>query len=321
MDISLKRAPGAIKSLSANKNTSSTSSSGDLIFPLEMRSASLQNKPVILFECFNSVDIPNERIYLPTPAGISFSDSANYSSIDLGGIGGVIYNATKRGLGTAAAGGTALETAGAAGSAVLDAVTAKNVAAIASKTLGIDKMAGFVTKSVINPNTNTTFESNPIRTFSFSFKLIASSDKESELIRLIHTKFRQYTYAQNAESEDTLLLSYPPIWTIKFFDMSTGEENPYIPRIYSCYLTQVQSTFNSGGNMYYSNNAPLEVDISLTFQESRSLTRKDLIDMENDQLANRGIDPDTNQPTVLEPPSSSGTKTPAPQTTGGLNVD
>ena len=41
------------------------------------------------------------------------------------------------------------------------------------------------------------------------------------------------------------MLAYPPVWNIDFLNMHTQSDNPYIPKIYSCYLTSVQATFNT----------------------------------------------------------------------------
>ena len=81
---------------------------------------------------------------------------------------------------------------------------------------------------------------------------------------------------------------------------TTLTEMKHIPRIFSCYLTGVNTTINDQGNMYHPDNAPLSVTISITYQATRALNRKDLLDMENDQLQNRGID-ENGIPTVSTP--------------------
>ena len=42
------------------------------------------------------------------------------------------------------------------------------------------------------------------------------------------------------------------------------------------YLTQMTGTYNSSGNAFHADGGPTEIDISLTFQESKALTREDL---------------------------------------------
>ena len=38
--------------------------------------------------------------------------------------------------------------------------------------------------------------------------------------------------------------------------------------------------------------------MNITYQETRALTRNDIEDMENDQLQNRGVDPNTGNPVI-----------------------
>ena len=52
-------------------------------------------------------------------------------------------------------------------------------------------------------------------------------------------------------------------------------------------MTNVGTTFNSSSNIYFTDNAPLEVEISLTYQETRVLSRADLQLIKKDDT--RGI--------------------------------
>ena len=130
-----------------------------------------------------------------------------------------------------------------------------------------------------------------MRSFGFNFKLVASSQKESAIIRNIHTAFRRFTYGRDTVSENKLTIAFPPKWDIKFvdFESPTGE-NQYIPKIHECYLTQVESAFNSDANVFYSDSAPLQVDITLQFQETRILTRGDIEELKEQQLGGSGGD-------------------------------
>jgi hypothetical protein len=278
-------------------NTPSEQNTSDLVFPLEMRGSGLANKPVILFTAFDKKENKPIKIFLPTPIGVSFGDKGEYSTMDLGVIGGMALG----------------------GGPKLSSINTENIRALAGSKLGVGEQTSFLTKQVKNPNTNTTFTANTLRTFAFNFKLIASSEEESEIIRQIHTRFRYYAYADMLENEDNILLNYPPVWTIKFMDMGTGEENKFIPRIFSTYLASCDSTFNAGGNMYYNNNAPLEIDMSLMFQETRTLTRKDIREMENDQLGNRGINENGN-PTVSGAASTNQLNTGVSEITGDVEA-
>ena len=185
---------------------------------------------------------------------------------------------------------------------------------IAGKTKFADQ-ASLLTRTVSNPNTNIAFKGHGIRSFTFNFTMMAKYAEEAETIRKIHNRFRRLTYANLKDDENNILLSYPPTWQVRFMAPQSSDDpsNPaltangttltemkHIPRIFSCYLTNVSTTINDQGNMYHPDNAPLSVTVSITYQETRALNRKDLIDMENDQLQNRGID-ENGIPTVSTP--------------------
>jgi hypothetical protein len=54
--------------------------------------------------------------------------------------------------------------------------------------------------------------------------------------------------------------------------------------------------------MYFSDNAPLEVDISLSFQETRVLNRNDMLTIKDDPL--RGII--NGKPSTIAPAAAAG---------------
>ena len=63
--------------------------------------------------------------------------------------------------------------------------------------------------------------------------------------------------------------------------MAGGLPNKYMPRIIDTYLTTMSTNYNATGNSFHTNDgvlgaAPTEIDISMTFQEVRAITRDDL---------------------------------------------
>lgn len=262
----------------------------NLIFPLEV--GNQPERPLIKFTAYDRRDgnADQHHIYLPSPQGIAFTEQAEFSTIDLG-----IVAATA--IGAQQANG-AMATLGAIGKGIggFFGGATKNLASAAQ----VGDQFDFQQKTVKNPNTNTTFKSNGMRTFSFAFKLIARNQQESEVIRKIHSKFRHFTYAARKGGSSNFIVDFPPVWTIRFMDQGKDSlsENEYIPRIFSCYLTQCNSTFNADANIYFNDKAPLVIDMSVTYQETRALTRNDIEDMENDQMQNRGIDQETGNPVI-----------------------
>ena len=274
----------------AEKNTS------DLIFPIEMAG---QPRPSVCFTCFAKVDNKPVQLHtwFPVPSGVAFSDSAEYNSVNLGAIGGAIAGQVQESMKNNA---TSSDIAG----TVLNKVTslkAADIGAIIKSANPYKDQISLVMRSVKNPNTNVIFDSHPIRTFSFSFKMIAKSADETELIRQIHERFRHFTYAEVVNEATNFMLAFPPTWLVRFFNPDKNgnfSESVHIPRIFSCYLKTVGTNINPSSVTFYNDGAPTEVDISLEFQETRALTRKDIKEMELNKLKLRGIDPSTGQPTL-----------------------
>ena len=98
---------------------------------------------------------------------------------------------------------------------------------------------------------------------------------EAEQITEIVKRFRQNMYPMGND----LILTYPPIWSIYFYDGSESNENKKLPGIYDCYLIGMSAVYNSNGNMFHADGHPVETDIQLTFEETRALTLADIEDL------------------------------------------
>ena len=219
-----------------------------------------------------------KSIYLPMPGSIQFSDGGEYGSIDLGPIaggGGIDV------LADVMAG----DISGAKGAAAglinqqVNSVKTRLKATLASQLPGVDEeTAMFALKKIKPPNQNTTFKGNTMREFTFTFKLIAGTQKDTDSIAAIHSTFRRYTYAGSSDDAPNVVLDYPPIWKIRFLIGTI--ENQYMPKIFACYLSSFGCTFNAETNMFRYDGSPFDVGFSLTFKETRVLTRRDIDNLE-----------------------------------------
>ena len=240
-------------------------------------------------------------IFFPCPGNISFSDTANYQT----GSADMISTLLQKMTGT----GTTLSAAGNILAGGVDAITSGNIdilkdqmkkgfgdfnagadaaAALGAVTPGdIGQEIQFETKTIMDPRINTRFTGNGMRNFSFNFKMIATSEQESIIVKDIYNAFRRYSYAKRL---GIVALSYPPLWTIKFLiaPENGAKENPFIPKIGQCYLNNVGTTFNATNNSWRTNNAPLEVDLTLAFQETQVQTRDDIRELEEDNVDRTG---------------------------------
>lgn len=240
-------------------------------YPIDLNgSAQETGLPFIRFGIKPVTATERVAIYLYQPPGFSVSDGANYANFDVGSIRGGL-NLLK-----SAASGQGPN------------ITNADVGAFAmmgkDKLLGgsstIDKItsAGAINLGIAtNPYTRTAYESTNVRTFSFSFKLIAENERESDMAKRIERTFRKFLYPKRAGS---VALVYPPLVDIQFY--SEGKINDYMPKIKPCYLTSLESTFNEGSTaMHKDSGAPLEVNLTIGFQEERVLVRQDLYDTDD----------------------------------------
>ena len=243
-------------------------------------------RPQIRFSCIrvnyedDTTAVRNRHTcYFPCPANIAFGDAANLSSIDLGVLGAVGSNimADRTGINT--------EQLNMIGDATIEAMKKSALKGVGAAFGDAYNKGMAVAKVAENPFTNTTYQGANVRTFTFNFKMIAESQRESDMIQAINHFFRVNMYG-GAEKDDgqpiNAWLQYPPVWEIDFLQglgQKGAKMNPYLPKIFSCYLGGFNSTFNTTSAAWHKDGAPLEVDISLTFQETRALTQADIYNL------------------------------------------
>lgn len=275
-----------------------------IVFPSDLRSLSGdQSYPQIEFTVMEDKVGGNSftSIYLPMPAGVNFSDGGSYSELALGDIaagGGLeaLSGAMEGDIGGVVQGlGNTLKQQVSSIKPRIKAAAAKTLLASAGVT---EEMAMFAQKKIKAPNQNTTFTGNRLRSFSFSFKLIARSEEDTRTIDTMQRTFRRYTYAGSSDDAPNVVLDYPPLWQIKFLlgDM----ENPFLPKIFACYLETFECSFNNETSVFRYDGSPFSTAFSLSFKETRTLTRKD-IDLLSANISDRGIDPKTGMATSSIP--------------------
>ena len=235
-------------------------------------------------------DIP-KAIYLYMTPGFSLADGASYQGEAFNTFGKSAIDAIN-----AADQGTNLDNILSGvigglrntGQQLIDAPadTGALAASLASSKLGVAGKAALLKQGrAINPFQNVMFAGTILRTFSFSYKLIGESKDEVTMIREIENTFRKFLYPEEAASG--FLLKYPPYFQIQFLRKTavengeggiteTVEENPNLPFLHLTYLQSMTATYNSSTNAFYEEGQPVELDLSLTFQEATNLTRKHL---------------------------------------------
>ena len=232
------------------------------------------DRPVIVFTSVATKAENDAYIVLPIPQALQFSDSAAYNNSELGFQGSMVLNAGRSNSASDAVSnvtGQALnaipkslqEAAGLLGSNLLKGEFKSAV--------------GIATGTTLNKNIVTEFSGVSTRQFGFQFKLVSTSAQESRIIKEMIETFRKGLYPEG----NSLQLRYPPTWYINF--KKDGKDIEYIPRIFETYLTNMSTSYNSSLNLFHEDGSPVEVDLNITFMESRALTLDDIRNLEKEQ--------------------------------------
>ena len=211
-------------------------------------------------------------IHTYMPIGISVGDGQNYTNLDLGITGQGIKVLAEKFTGTGS--GTFTQQDLAIGGAETIGKFSSELDSLTGGFFNVDegRRLGLLSKGLaLNPNTLITYEGPTVRTFSFSFKFISESAKESETAKEIINVFRNYMYPDRV---GVLALQYPAVFHLKFYNGK--DENLHMPIIKPCYLTNLNTTYNPTGNTFHRDGAPVELDMELTFTETKTLVREDL---------------------------------------------
>lgn len=283
----------------------------DLVFPAKLGSAdfSAKNSIALFSASLKKEEEFSYNIYLPGPTGLTVNDQANYNTSDFG-ITGAENKFSESGI------KQALRAAGLKGAKLAGGLlTAGNLSGEQ-----VEKGAGIIA----NPNTNTTFSGSGVRSFSFNYKFIPESEAESATVKKIIRRFKGLSYAalssDDKENPASLLLTYPPIWEIKFLTLEGGRyvENSFMPKLFKCYLTAVETNYNPSTNVFFRDGAPNEIELTVTYQETRALSRNDIDDLEN-EIDSEGSFNDSEDNKKVIPPRFSSRSNPSRRTVRNRN--
>jgi len=249
------------------------------------------------------ISIRNDKktiINLFTPQGLSFQDGASYGTVNLGTLGALVGDdlAALEAKAQSAINNIGLNTVKQAAGNSIDALKSNAgvaVAALANKAPRNLAMNGSVSSAkemisysqgkILNPYTNAAFNASQIRSYQFSFKMIANNSSESQTIREIIQSLRVNMYP---EGDSDFTLAYPSKFDISFWAGSSAAggdiESRDLPKPFECNLTNLSTVYNATSNIWFEDGSPSEVDVSLTFQETRPLTAGDIRALEKKKV-------------------------------------
>lgn len=120
-----------------------------------------------------------------------------------------------------------------------------------------------------NPNEQAIFQGVAMRSFGFNFKMQPTSELEAEQIRRIVKFFRYHMYPERV---DTAFYKFPT----KFVVTLRYKNKILEPAILPCFLTSAVVNYNGETGTFFKDGNPTQTDLSLSFQEERSLHRGDI---------------------------------------------
>ncbi len=250
----------------------------------------------------------NQTVELYLPPNIQFNDTLGYDEGNLNLGGAFARSALEGGAGVFNAASEAIS-AGFTGISDLINGTGTNVAEDAARAGIVRGLNIFATDEVnsgvrvalqttLNPNTKSVFRNVVPRQFQFSFKFIATSQRESREIEKIIKFFRVNAYPEHIPSgsgnEDAgmsevetqinnpfsnipLGYTFPHRFKIAMrVKNKQGKDVQFGYKIKPCVLRTIASNYNSSGMAFHEDGKPFEIELNLGFQEFGTLSRKDI---------------------------------------------
>lgn len=222
--------------------------------------------------------INDTKVSLYLPTALTFRDNVAYENFDLGTAGALIEGG--KGLAASAAEGVGSIANLFQGNSQGPVGGIAKLAAV--KLAGLkpgffqeerQRVAQGSLRVTTNPNTRVFFKQVNIRDFAFTFKLIARSQKEAQEVKDIVKFFRTELYPSEILVDDISVgYNFPDKFKIQFL----YDNKAIAHKLKDCYLRDVSTVYNQSGMSMHSDGEFLEVDLTLTFQETRALTRKDV---------------------------------------------
>lgn len=228
---------------------------------------------------FASATLGSVSLYMPN--SLQVNDNLSYDNVDTG-LGGMMINAYQNSSSKA----EFLKTVAKDSPQLLDRVVSQTLGSVAQDKGIASGAAGQLLINrgeVVNPHTQMLFKSPALRQFNFSFKLMPRTKAEAKEIIKIVQFFRLAAYpdlgANTAAGSGSLNMAtykFPDVFEIKY--LSNGKENKNLIKFGRAYLTAVNVTYNPTSPSFFDDGMPSEIDLSLTFQETKALSRVDIKD-------------------------------------------
>jgi hypothetical protein len=202
----------------------------------------------------------NQSIALAVPNALTATSTANYTEAKMGPIAGALArmgSGNMQGESTKELAGQAARLVGETMFQIPDAFG-----------MNLNNIMEVTTRRVQNPHIEQRFESISFREFQFVYEFAAKSRQEVEAIHNIINTFRFHMHPELVSTG--LFFDYPSLFDISI--RFKEEENRYMHRISTCYLTSFTTNYTSTG--VFSTNRdgqPTEIQCTMNFREIEPL--------------------------------------------------
>lgn len=227
------------------------------------------------FQVSDGVDIQNVNLEFLGQASLNALSSMNETSSALMAAGKMAVEGAK-GLGEQISSITDLfkATQGQIAQPITKALAARAVSKFGENL--VTNSITSATRTVSNPNTRALFRAVNMRQFIFNFTMQPTSASEASVIEQIINNFRKELYPDTIDGNSGVPLAYefPNLFKIVFrYD---GREMGNVPKLLPCYLRSVSTNFNPNSMAFHPGGRFTETQLSLTFDEYRTLDKKDI---------------------------------------------
>jgi hypothetical protein len=233
---------------------------------------------------FSSSKLGSVNLYMP--AALQINDNLSYDNVDTA-LGGMAVNAYQDSAGL----GELLKTVRKDLSEVGDRVVSQMLATASQNRSAVSGIAGQLLINrgeVVNPHTQMLFRSPALRQFNFSFKMMPRTRAEAKEILSIVKFFREAAYPSlafdgssseldpgNKKSLNMSSYKFPDVFEIEY--LTNHKVNTNLIKFADAYITAVSVNYNQTSPTFFDDGMPSEIDLSLTFQETKALSREDIV--------------------------------------------
>jgi hypothetical protein len=225
-------------------------------------------------------------VSLYMPAGLQVNDNLSYDNVDTG-IGGMLVNTYQN----AASSSEFLKQVAADSPQLGDRFISQKLAEASQNKGIVGGAAGQLLINrgeVVNPHTQMLFRSPALRQFNFSFKMMPRTRAEAKEILSIVKFFREAAYPSLAsdgsssvtvdgkkKALDMASYKFPDVFDIQY--LTNHKINKNLIKFARAYITAVSVNYNQTSPTFFDDGMPSEIDLSLTFQETKALSREDIV--------------------------------------------